>query len=146
MFRSASYHTLDNKGRLIIPSRFRKQLKDQEKYGVMISTIKNFLVAYTFSEWEKVENQIVSIKTTAMNEFRRFFVGNSVECLCDNHDRILIPKPLRELSNLKKEIALVGNIDWFEIWSRDLWEANNDKKRLEHSARGTDPDILSLGL
>ncbi len=146
MFRSSSYHTIDTKGRIIIPARFRNILKADKVYGVMVSNMDNCLYAYTFSEWEKVETRILSAKSAAMGDFRRFFLGNSCDCMCDRQDRILIPKSLRDYANLTKEIVLVGNLDRFEIWDRDLWEETNklmEQKLKKEEAR---EEIASLGL
>ncbi len=146
MFRSSSFHTIDAKGRIIIPSRFKNILKADKVYGVMVSNKDDCLYAYTFSEWEKVESRILSAKSSAMADFRRFFLGNSCECLCDKQDRILIPKSLREYANLTKEIVLVGNLDRFEIWSRDIWDETN--KRMEQKLKDEEirEEIASLGL
>ncbi|MDA3916644.1 MAG: division/cell wall cluster transcriptional repressor MraZ [Deltaproteobacteria bacterium] len=146
MFRSSSFHTIDAKGRIIIPSRFRNILKSDKIYGVMISNKDDCLYAYTFSEWEKVENKILSTKTNAMADFRRFFLGNSCECMCDRQDRILIPKSLREYANLEKDIVLVGNLDRFEIWDRDQWDKINKEMEQKLKKEEVKEEIASLGL
>jgi MraZ protein len=146
VFRSSSFHTIDAKGRIIIPSRFRNILKSDKIYGVMVSNKDDCLYAYTFSEWEKVESKILSTKTNAMADFRRFFLGNSSECLCDKRDRILIPKSLREYADLKKEIVLVGNLDRFEIWARDKWDTVNKRMEQELKKEEVREEIASLGL
>jgi MraZ protein len=146
VFRSSSFHTIDAKGRIIIPSRFRNILKSDKIYGVMISNKDDCLYAYTFSEWEKVENKILSTKTNAMADFRRFFLGNSCECMCDRQDRILIPKSLREYANLEKDIVLVGNLDRFEIWDRDQWDKINKEMEQKLKKEEVKEEIASLGL
>ena len=112
----------------------------------MVSNKDDCLYAYPFNEWEKVEARILSAKSSAMGEFRRFFLGNSCECLCDKQDRILIPRSLREYANLQKEIVLVGNLDRFEIWDRKLWDETN--KRMEQRLKNEEvrEEIASLGL
>ena len=146
MFRSSSFHTIDAKGRIIIPSRFRNILKSDKIYGVMVSNKDDCLYAYTFSEWEKVENKILSTKTNAMADFRRFFLGNSCECMCDRQDRILIPKSLREYANLEKDIVLVGNLDRFEIWDRGQWDKINKEMEQKLKKEEVKEEIASLGL
>lgn len=146
MFRSSSFHTIDAKGRIIIPSRFRNILKSDKIYGVMVSNKDDCLYAYSFSEWEKVENKILSTKTNAMADFRRFFLGNSCECMCDRQDRILIPKSLRKYANLEKEIVLVGNLDRFEIWDRNQWDKINKEMELKLKKEEVKEEIASLGL
>lgn len=146
MFRSSSFHTIDAKGRVIIPSRFRNILKADKVYGVVVSNKDDCLYAYTFSEWEKVEKKILGFKSPAMNALRRFFLGNSCECMCDKQDRILIPQSLRKYANLKKEIVLVGNLDRFEIWDRKRWDEANDRMEQELKNEEVREDIASLGL
>ena len=146
MFRSSSYHTIDAKGRVIIPSRFKNILKADKVYGVMVSNKDDCLYAYAFSQWEKVESKILSAKTSAMGEFRRFFLGNSSECMCDKQDRILIPKSLREYANLEKDIVLVGNLDRFEIWARDQWDKINKEMEQKLKKEEVREEIASLGL
>ena len=146
MFRSSSFHTIDTKGRIIIPSRFRNILKADKVYGVMVSNKDDCLYAYTFNEWDKVENKILSTKTNVMAEFRRFFLGNSCECMCDRQDRIRIPKSLREYANLEKDIVLVGNLDRFEIWDRTQWDKINKEIEQKLKKEEVKEEIASLGL
>lgn len=112
----------------------------------MISNKDDCLYAYTFSEWDKVETRILAAKTGSMANFRRFFLGNSCDCLCDKQDRILIPKSLRDYANLEKEIVLVGNLDHFEIWARDQWDKVNKKMEQELKKEEVREEIASLGL
>ena len=127
MFRGSSFHTIDSKGRIIIPVRFRDVIKVGGSNGVMISRMDKGLVAYTFEEWRKIEVRILSLaeKSESMRRFRRIFVGGAFECSCDKQDRVLIPQNLREYAEFDKEIVLVGVLDHFEIWSRANWESEN---------------------
>ena len=146
MFRSSSYHKIDTKGRIIIPARFKDILQADKVNGVMVSNKDNCLYAYTFREWDKVEKRILAAKTSAMVDFRRFFLGNSCNCMCDKQDRILIPKSLRQYANLEKEIVLVGNLDHFEIWSADEWDKVNKRVEQELKKEEVREEIASLGL
>ena len=112
----------------------------------MISNMNDCIYAYTSSEWEKVENRILSAKSANMAGLRRFFLGNSCECLCDKQDRILIPKNLREYAQLEKEIVLVGNLDRFEIWSRERWDKLNSEMEQELKKEEVKEEMASLGL
>ena len=119
MFRGTSHHTIDAKGRIIIPARFRDHIKSDGQNGVMVSAMDNCLFAYPFEEWLKIENKILSLAETSeyMRQFRRVFIGGAFECSCDKQERILIPPTLRKQAELEKEIALVGVLRHFEIWS-----------------------------
>lgn len=127
MFRGSSFHTIDSKGRLIIPARFRDIIRAGGGNGVMVSQLDKGLVAYTFEEWNKVENRILSLaeKSENMRRFRRVFIGGASDCNWDKQGRILIPPTLRQYAELKKEIVLVGVLDHFEIWSRNNWDREN---------------------
>jgi MraZ protein len=124
MFRGNSYHTIDDKGRIVIPARFRGVIRAEDADGLIVSTLDDCLLAYTFSEWAKLEDRIKQIpeKGEILRRFRRIFIGSAHECLCDKHDRILIPPTLREEADLVKDIVLAGVTDHFEIWSRERWE------------------------
>ncbi len=81
-----------------------------------------------------------------MRHFKRFFLGNACECMCDKQDRILISPTLREYADLNKEIVLVGILDHFEIWSRQRWEEENKRIELELEKEEVKEEIASLGL
>jgi MraZ protein len=148
MFRGSSFHTIDSKGRIIIPARFRDVIKADGSYGVMLSRMDGALIAYTYDEWRKIENRILSLaeKSESMRRFRRVFIGGSFECPCDKQDRILIPQNLREYGGFEKDIVLVGVLDHFEIWSRDNW--NQENMHLEKDMKKEDVrnEIAKLGL
>jgi len=148
MFRGSSFHTIDTKGRIIIPARFRDVIKAQESNGVMVSRMDGGLVAYTYDEWRNIETRILSLaeKSENMRRFRRVFIGGAFECACDKQDRILIPQNLRQYAELDKEIVLVGVLDHFEIWSRKSWDRENihlDKDMKKEDVRN---EIAKLGL
>ena len=121
MFRGTSYHTIDDKGRIIIPARFRDVIKANSSEGLMVSGKDNHLLVYTFEEWRKIEANILAqaVKGDRMRRFIRFFIGAAVSCNCDKQDRILIPPTLRDYAGLQRDIVLVGVLDHFEIWSKD---------------------------
>lgn len=148
MFRGSSFHTIDSKGRLIIPARFRDVIRAGDENGVMVSQLDKGLVAYTFEEWNKVENRILSLaeKSENMRRFRRVFIGGASDCNWDKQGRILIPPTLRQYAELKKEIVLVGVIDHFEIWSRNNWERENMDMEEDMKKEEVRNEIARLGL
>lgn len=146
LFRSSSYHSIDTKGRIIIPSRFRDVIKAGDQTGVMISCLDNALYAYTFSEWRNIEKKILANKSRHMVKFKRVFIGNACECMCDKQDRIRIPQNLREAAGLEKEIALVGLLDHFEIWSKENWIKENKLVNLDLEKDEVRDEIASIGL
>ena len=148
MFRGSSFHTIDSKGRIIIPARFRDVIKAQESNGVMVSRMDGGLVAYTYDEWRNIETRILSLaeKSENMRRFRRVFIGGAFECACDKQDRILIPLNLRQYAELDKEIVLVGVLDHFEIWSRKSWDRENIHLEKDMKKEGVRNEIAKLGL
>jgi MraZ protein len=148
MFRGSSFHTIDVKGRLIIPARFRDVLKASGGDGVMVTKMDSSLFAYTYEGWKEVEARILAVaeKGESMRRFRRIFVGGASDCPCDKQGRILIPPLLREYAGVKKDIVLVGVLDHFEIWARQKWE--NENKQLEDDMMKEEviKEIAKLGL
>lgn len=124
MFRGSSFHTIDSKGRIIIPARFRNIIKAGSRDGVIITMLDRALFAYTFEEWGRVESRILSVAKTSrhVRRFRRVFIGSASDCMCDKQGRILIPPALREYAELENGIVLVGQIVHFEIWSKENYE------------------------
>ena len=148
MFRGSSNHTIDPKGRIIIPARFRDTIKTETGNGAMVTVMDNCLFAYPFETWFEIENKIMSLPTTNayMRRFRRVFIGEASECKCDRQDRILIPPTLRQYAKLEKEIVLVGSLKHFEIWSKDLWDAEKAELGGDILREELSTDIDNLGL
>ncbi|MBU1055915.1 MAG: division/cell wall cluster transcriptional repressor MraZ [Proteobacteria bacterium] len=148
MFRGTSFHTIDKKGRIIIPARFREIIRNSENDGVFVSRMDGTLYAYTFEEWRKIENKILSLaeKSESMRRFRRVFIGGAFECLCDKNDRILIPPTLRQYSGLEKDMVLVGALDHFEIWSLDNWNKELEQLEADSKKEEVRNEIAKLGI
>lgn len=149
MFRGSSFHTIDSKGRIIIPSRFRELVRENGGEGLILSGMDNGLVAYPYTTWAEVERKILMMaeKSRAMRRFRRVFIGGSSDCPLDRQGRILVPQSLRQYANLNKDIVMVGVLDHFEIWSRDNWDEES-RKLEEEDMRDTEVsnEIAKLGL
>lgn len=148
MFRGSSFHSIDPKGRIIIPARFREAIKAGGDNAVMVSRMDSCLLAYPLDEWTKIENRILAraTKSENMRRFRRVFIGGSSHCLCDKQERILIPPPLRQYAELEKDIVLVGVLDHFEIWSRDKWDRENLYMEEDMKKEVARDEIAELGL
>ena len=148
MFRGSSFHSIDSKGRIIIPTRFRDVIKSGGSSGIMISRMDGGLVAYTVDEWRNIEARILSLaeKSESMRRFRRVFIGGAFECNCDKQDRILIPPTLRQYAEFDKEVVLVGVLDHFEIWARENWEKENINLEEDMQKEDVRNEIAKLGL
>jgi MraZ protein len=124
MFRGRSIHTLDAKGRIRIPTRFRDILKTRYEDRFVITNLDRCLVAYPLQEWEKIEEKLGSLSLVRQDvkAFQRFFISGATECNFDKQGRVLIPQTLREQASLEREVVLAGMLRSFEIWSKDSWD------------------------
>lgn len=148
MFRTSSSHTIDAKGRIIIPARFREPIKAGGEDAVMVSRMDQCLVAYPFNVWATIEQKVLSMAqmSDAMRRFRRVFIGQASDCKCDKQGRILIPPMLREYAQLVKDIVLVGVLDHFEIWSKENYEDEINRWEEDLSKDEVRNEIAQLGL
>lgn len=119
-------HSLDSKGRLIVPSKFRDLLGDE---FYVTKGLDPCLVAYTPEKWQEVLDSLEEqLPTNFRNgrEMRRYLIGGSAEVEIDKQGRVLIPGNLRQFAHLDKNLVLVGAGDYFEIWDEQAWQQNND--------------------
>ena len=131
MFLGEYTHTIDDKGRLTIPAKFRGELAA----GLVVTRgFDNNLMVYSLSEWEKLAEEILSrpLAETRMREFRRRVFSGAVDLEPDRQGRILIPPYLREFAEIEGEVVIAGMFNYIEIWSAGQWTAvreqieNND--------------------
>ena len=124
MFRGRSIHTLDAKGRIRIPARFRDILKTRYEDRLVITNLDRCLVAYPLQEWEIIEEKLGSLSLVRQDvkAFQRFFISGASECNFDKQGRVLIPQTLRDQASLEREVVLAGMLRSFEIWSKDYWD------------------------
>lgn len=123
-FRGRYTHTIDSKGRVSIPAKFREVLNGRGQVTFMITNeLDPCLVAYPLEEWYELERRLQSLPNFVPEavQFRRFFLSGAQECTLDRQGRILIPSSLREHAQLEREALFVGLIEKFEIWSPKLW-------------------------
>ena len=148
MFRGSSFHTIDLKGRIIIPARFRDIIKAGGSNGVMVTRLDRALFVYTFDQWSKIESKVLSMAETSeyMRRFRRVFIGGASDCNCDRQGRILIPPVLRQYAELDKEVVLVGQIAHFEIWSKKNYEQEVMQMEEDMKKEAVSNEIAKLGL
>jgi len=132
MFLGEFKHTVDSKGRLTIPAKFRPQLAA----GVVITRgIDKCLFLFSMAEWEKLSQQVSQLPITQQEarEFRRLIFSGASDVVPDKQGRILIPSYLREYANLDSEVVIVGNNTYIEIWNAEAWQetkANIEGKAL----------------
>ena len=125
MFMGEYNHTIDTKGRLIIPSKFREALGDG---FVVTKGLDGCLFVYAIDDWKVFEEKLASLPliNVEARQFARFFLSGAQYVSVDKQGRILIPTTLREFANLKKDVLLAGMLDHIEIWDEDEWKKNAD--------------------
>lgn len=123
MFMGEYIHTVDAKGRIIIPSKFREELGDQ---FVITLGLDGCLFAYPNSEWQIFVEKLKTLPgTKEARQLQRYFMAGAAACEADKQGRILIPAKLRESAALDKEIVFVGVLNKIEIWNKERWDKNN---------------------
>ena len=120
MFIGEYHHSIDDKGRLIIPSKFRYELG--EKF-IITRGLENCLFVYPESSWEKITTKLSSLPFTKKDAraFARFFLSGATTAEFDKQGRINIPSPLISYADLSKECIVIGTGDRLEIWSETSW-------------------------
>ena len=126
MFCGQYEHSIDDKGRLIIPARIREALRDgYEERCVVTRGIEPYVALYPKGEWENFMRKVKSLPRANANArwFLRKIFGMATESDLDKQGRILLPQPLRDFAGITKEVVVVGVLDHVEIWSKERWEA-----------------------
>ena len=133
MFMGEYNHTVDEKGRLIIPSKFREELGNE---FVITKGLDDCLFIYNNTEWKALEDKLRALPLTNKNArtFARFMLGGAATVELDKQGRILIPQVLRTFASLDKEIVLVGIANRIEIWNKANWEAASNIDDMESIA------------
>ena len=121
MFMGEYHHSLDEKGRIIIPSKFREELGES---FVITRGLENCLFVYAMQEWNKIVEKLKKLPFTKKDarNFNRFFLSGATVVELDKQGRINISSPLTNYANLEKECVVIGVNDRIEIWSKDKWE------------------------
>ncbi len=123
MFRGRSRHTLDAKGRLAIPARFREVLNRKGENCVVVTHKDDSLWAFSRDDWRILEEKAANLPLFDNDgiTFLRYFISGAEECTVKN-GRITIPQNLRNDAGLQKEVVLAGQLKRFEIWDSTKWE------------------------
>lgn len=121
MFYGEYQHSVDTKGRVIVPSKFREGLG--EKF-ILTKGLDNCLFAYSSEEWGNLETKLRSLPFTDkdVRAFVRFFFAGATECEVDKQGRILVPQNLREYAGLEKDVYIIGVSTRVEVWDKAKWE------------------------
>lgn len=123
MFKGEYNHSVDAKGRIIVPAKFRELLGDE---FVVTKGLDGCLFVYSNEEWQNIEKKFLEVPLTTKDarKFSRFFFAGAADCEVDKQGRVLIPSVLRDFAALQKEVVLVGVLNRIEIWSKERWMDN----------------------
>ncbi|HHB13159.1 MAG TPA: transcriptional regulator MraZ [Chromatiales bacterium] len=137
MFRGVANLSLDAKGRMAMPARYRDQLMACCG-GKLIVTLDRdgCLLIYPLPNWEVIENELMKLPSMnpAVRAIQRLLLGHATECELDGQGRLLIPGPLRQVAGLGRQIVLIGQGNKFELWDEAAWAAQREQWMNEGSA------------
>ncbi len=152
MFRGLTANTLDAKGRLAVPSRYRAllQIDGSSSLIITIDTEEPCLLMYPYAEWELIEQKLEALPSFngATRRIQRLLIGHATEVDMDKQGRVLVPGVLREYAGLEKNIMLVGQGNKFEIWGESQWQTGRDAwlAQKHDGEGGIPPELHDLSL
>ena len=129
MFRGASSITLDAKGRLAIPTRYREPLRDRCDGRVVVTVDRDYcLLIYPLPDWEEIEKKLVRLPSLnpQARRLQRLMIGYATDIDLDGNGRMLLPKELRDFAGLDKAVVLIGQGHKFELWDEANWNEKRD--------------------
>ncbi len=130
MFRGISTISIDIKGRLSMPSKYRDAIMDSASGQIVITVdhTDRCLLIYAMDQWLKVEQTLMALPNMnrRVRNMQRLILGHAAELELDVQGRVLLPQPLREYAGLDKRAVLVGQANKFELWDADLWQQARD--------------------
>ena len=133
MFMGEYNHTVDEKGRLIIPSKLRDGLGSE---FVITKGLDGCLFAYENTEWKAFEEKLQGLPLTSKDSrtFVRFMLGGAQSVELDKQGRVLLPQPLRNFAGIDKDVTLVGMANRVEIWSKEKYDAISSVDNMDEIA------------
>jgi MraZ protein len=130
MFRGANRVTLDTKGRMAMPARYRDTLVERSE-GKLVATVDRSdkcLLLYPLPDWEEIERKLMRLPTLndQVRRLQRLMVGHATDLELDSHGRVLVPPKLREYAGLTRQAMLIGQGSRFELWDEPHWNERRD--------------------
>ncbi|MBI4211423.1 MAG: division/cell wall cluster transcriptional repressor MraZ [Deltaproteobacteria bacterium] len=148
MFRGRYRHSIDNKGRLSIPAKFRDVLASQFDERLIVTNFDQCLWAYPVPEWQELERKVAALPQflEEVKALQRAFISAAVECPLDKQGRILLPPELREYAGIvgESDAVVVGMTRRIEIWSAERWASIF--KSAEQQLESLGSKLADLGL
>jgi MraZ protein len=151
MFRGAAKITLDDKGRLVLPARYRERVLERSKGAVVVTVDRDgdCLLIYPLTDWEQVERKLMELPSLhpQARRLQRLMVGYATELNLDGHGRMLLPQELREFARLERHALLIGQGTRCELWDAARWNERRDLwLKSEAAVDELPPELGSLSI
>src|SRR5580700_3917364 len=150
MFRGATKVTLDDKGRMVIPNRYREQIAERAQGQLVVTVDRDqCLLLYPLPDWEQIERKLMSLPSlhAQSRRLQRLMVGHATDLVLDGHGRMLLPPELREFAALGRHAMLIGQGNRCELWDESRWLERRDFwLKSEASATDLPAELDSLSL
>lgn len=148
MFRGVTALTLDSKGRLAMPARYREVLQLRAAGKLVITADSaSCLLIYAQPDWEPIQEKLMNLSSfnARTRDLQRLLVGNASDVEMDAAGRILVPGPLRKFAGLDKDVALVGQGSKFELWDETRWGEQMERS-MALDETGIPPELTGFSL
>lgn len=145
MFKGEYNHSIDSKGRVIVPAKFREQLGES---FVVTKGLDGCLFVFPNDSWQEFEDKLSSLSTSNMESRKlvRFFTAGAADCEIDKQGRALIPGVLRDFAGLDKDVVIIGVAKRIEFWSKDKWNSLTDECDSNMDEIAANLDALGVSL
>lgn len=131
MFRGINTITIDTKGRMAIPTRYRSALGHDDKIPlvVTIDTEETCLLLYPAAQWQVIEDNLQKLPSfnAAARRIQRLLIGHATDVELDANGRLLLPPVLRAYAQLDKDAVMIGQGNKFEVWNMNIWESKREQ-------------------
>jgi MraZ protein len=130
MFRGANKVTLDAKGRMVMPTRYRDRIHERSQGRLVVTVDRDqCLLLYPLPDWEEIERKLMRLPTlhAQARRLQRLMVGHATDLELDGHGRVLLPPKLREFAGLTRQGVLIGQGNRFELWDEARWNERRDE-------------------
>ena len=151
-FRGQHEHTMDSKGRVSFPARYREVLSENDPTGekvdrvILTHALDGNLELYSIDRWTRFEKKLQGLSSfkKEVKYVKRLYIGSAQEVSLDSNGRLLIPKSMREYAGLERDVVWVGQIDKVELWESSAWKQMNEEA--EDNTEAIQEAITDLGL
>src|SRR6476469_2613474 len=130
MFRGAAKVTLDDKGRMVLPTRYRAHALERSQGKLVVTVDRDqCLLLYPLPDWEQIERKLMALPSlhAQARRLQRLMVGHATDLALDGHGRVLLPPKLREFAGLARQAVLIGQGNRFELWDETRWNERRDE-------------------